>query len=115
MLDLFAMCMLSAIDFIAVTKLLLECQISVMNIDLTCYHLFLCLTGKVLIIGGSIANFTNVAATFKVKHVKYIYLKHCSSHVSKHWSVSNMLLFSVFLNKQNLYLYPGNIFRQSKL
>ena len=30
--------------------------------------MFLSPVGKVLIIGGSIANFTNVAATFKVKH-----------------------------------------------
>lgn len=36
---------------------------------ITYYLLSLYPTGKVLIIGGSIANFTNVAATFKVKNI----------------------------------------------
>lgn len=49
--------------------MLLWCQVSVLNMFLTYPLLSLPPTGKVLIIGGSIANFTNVAATFKVEHI----------------------------------------------
>lgn len=55
--------------------MLLWCQVSVLNMFLTYPLLSLSPTGKVLIIGGSIANFTNVAATFKVKHTDVLIWK----------------------------------------
>ncbi len=51
--------------------------------------------GKVLIIGGGIANFTNVADTFKVSSSFFFFLSSCLS-LLVHVSLSYLLLFSIF-------------------
>ena len=44
---------------------------------------FLLFSGKVLIVGGGIANFTNVAATFKVSGSENHILRSCDQHMSR--------------------------------
>ena len=63
-----------------------ECTVYCIYTSITNTHPAL---GKILIIGGGIANFTNVAATFKVRmivhtpHILYIYTYtvHVASHI----------------------------------
>ncbi len=51
-------------------------------------HCFFCCAGKVLIIGGSIANFTNVAATFKVRSYSLMLcMYNCAIYLHYHRSI----------------------------
>ena len=72
-------------------KMVAKSKVLGMHVVVRFSRVWSCVTGKVLIIGGGIANFTNVAATFKVLVHMYtctcIYKRICTMYVR--WNPSN--------------------------